>query len=215
MKVLIDTNILISAALSSGGTPFLAYAKAVTHPNHAVVCEQNIDELRRVFNRKFPTKLYAMERFLALALMSIEVVPVPEPEADAEQSVRDAADRPILRAAIACGPDVLLTGDKDFLESGIKHPKIITAAEFLAMKGLDVPPSRAALFSFLHSIPVARPDTPQPIPRTAVTEVAFGRFRRRVWFRCGWDAGHELLKRAVGETVAHYLTSSSSSSGKA
>ena len=45
MKVLIDTNILISAALSSGGTPFLAYAKAVTHPNHAVVCEQNIDEL--------------------------------------------------------------------------------------------------------------------------------------------------------------------------
>ena len=51
MKVLIDTNILISAALSSGGTPFLAYAKAVTHPNHAVVCEQNIDELRRVFNR--------------------------------------------------------------------------------------------------------------------------------------------------------------------
>ena len=67
MKVLIDTNILISAALSAGGTPFLAYAKAVTHPNHAVVCEQNIDELRRVFNRKFPTKLYAMERFLATA----------------------------------------------------------------------------------------------------------------------------------------------------
>ena len=34
MKVLIDTNVLISAALSSSGTPFLAYAKAVTHPNH-------------------------------------------------------------------------------------------------------------------------------------------------------------------------------------
>ena len=28
MKVLIDTNILISAALSAGGTPFLAYVKA-------------------------------------------------------------------------------------------------------------------------------------------------------------------------------------------
>lgn len=78
MKVLIDTNILISAALSAGGTPFLAYVKAVTHPNRAVVCEQNLDELRRVFNRKFPTKLYAMERFLALALTTIEVVPVPE-----------------------------------------------------------------------------------------------------------------------------------------
>ena len=100
MKVLIDTNILISAALSAGGTPFLAYVKAVTHPNRAVVCEQNLDELRRVFNRKFPTKLYAMERFLALALTTIEVVPVPEPEVEAEQEIRDAADRPILRAAI-------------------------------------------------------------------------------------------------------------------
>ena len=133
MKVLIDTNILISAALSSGGTPFLAYVKAVTQPNHAVVCEQNLDELRRVFNRKFPTKLYALDSFLALALMTIEVVPVPEPEIESEQSLRDAADRPILRAAIACGADVLLTGDKDFLESGIKHPKIVTAAEFLNM----------------------------------------------------------------------------------
>ena len=66
--------------------------------------------------------------------MSIEVVPVPEPETDAEQSVRDVADRPILRAAIASGGDVLLTGDKDFLELGIKHPKIMTAAEFLATK---------------------------------------------------------------------------------
>ena len=27
--------------------------------------------------------------------------------------------------------DILLTGDKDFLESSIKHPKILTPAEFL------------------------------------------------------------------------------------
>lgn len=55
MKVLIDTNILISAALSAGGTPFLAYVKAVTHPNRAVVCEQNLDELRR-FQPEVPDK---------------------------------------------------------------------------------------------------------------------------------------------------------------
>lgn len=30
MRVLIDTNVLISAALSSKGTPFKAYVKAVT-----------------------------------------------------------------------------------------------------------------------------------------------------------------------------------------
>lgn len=75
MKILIDTNILISAALSSRGTPFQAYVKAVSYPNSGMICEQNIDELRRIFNRKFPNKLYALEEFLALALPVLEIVP--------------------------------------------------------------------------------------------------------------------------------------------
>ena len=39
-------------------------------------------------------------------------------------------DRPILRAANA---DILLTGDKDFLESGLQYPKIVTASDFVQM----------------------------------------------------------------------------------
>ena len=66
MRVLIDTNILISAALSSQGTPYLAFVKAVSHPNHGLVCEQNIDEMRRIFNRKFPQKIQALEGFCRL-----------------------------------------------------------------------------------------------------------------------------------------------------
>ena len=37
MKVLIDTNILISAALSNNGLPYQAFAKAVSYPNHGVI----------------------------------------------------------------------------------------------------------------------------------------------------------------------------------
>jgi len=44
--------------------------------------------------------------------------------------VRDIFDRPILLAAIIANADVLITGDKDPLESGITHPSIITPAEF-------------------------------------------------------------------------------------
>lgn len=131
MKILIDTNILISAALSSNGTPFKAYVKAVSYPNNGVICEQNIDELRRIFNRKFPKKLYALEEFLALALPVLEIVPTPETEIESEFRIRDVMDRPILRAAIHAKVDVILTGDKDFLESGIKNPQILTATEFL------------------------------------------------------------------------------------
>lgn len=133
MRVLIDTNILISAALYPKGVPFQAYVKAVTVPNKGLVCEQNIDELHRIFNRKFPTRMAALEQFLAIALMTLEVVPTPEKEDPAEQKVRDAMDRHILRAAIQAKADVLLTGDKDFLESGIDNPKIMTAAQFIAV----------------------------------------------------------------------------------
>ena len=48
-----------------------------------------------------------------------------------ESKVRDADDRSILRAAIEANADVLLTGDKDFLESGLKNPMIMTPAAFL------------------------------------------------------------------------------------
>ena len=131
MRVLIDTNILISAILGNG-TPFQAYTKAVSFPHSGVVCTQNIDELRRIFNRKFPNKISAMERFLAMALPALEIVQIPIELAEEEELIRDANDRAIMRAAIAYNVDAILTGDKDFLESGIQHPKIMTAAEFLA-----------------------------------------------------------------------------------
>jgi predicted nucleic acid-binding protein len=104
------------------------------HPNHGMVCDQNIDELRRVYNRKFPHKIQALERFLALALTVLEVVPTPAVDVSDEALVRDVPDRLILRAAVAARADVLVTGDRDFLESGVTNPKIVTAAEFLQME---------------------------------------------------------------------------------
>ena len=129
MKVLIDTNILISAALSNNGIPYQAFVKAVSYPNHGMICEQNIDEMRRIFNRKFPTKIQALESFLSLALLTLKIVPTPIEEQELESKIRDINDRPILRAAISAGVDILLTGDKDFIESGIFNPKIMAATE--------------------------------------------------------------------------------------
>lgn len=131
MKVLIDTNILISAALSNNGLPYQAFVKAVSYPNHGVICEQNIDEMRRIFNRKFPAKIQALESFLSLALLTLEIVPTPIEEQEIESKIRDINDRPILRAAISAGADILLTGDKDFIESEILNPKVMTATEFV------------------------------------------------------------------------------------
>ena len=117
MRILIDTNILISAALNSHGTPYKAYLKAVAYPNKGIICDQNIEELWRIFNRKFPTKISMLEKFLAYSLSVIEVATTPEMEEDAEKLIRDVKDRPILRAALNAKAD----------------PKIMTAAEFLEM----------------------------------------------------------------------------------
>ena len=131
MKVFIDTNVLILAALSQDGVPFAAYVKASSKPNRAVICDQNIDEVQRVFQKKFPSKIAAVQEFFAYALKEIELVAVPSDEVASERLVRDSADRMILRAALRAGADVLLTGDKDLLDAGIMHPAVMTPREFL------------------------------------------------------------------------------------
>ena len=131
MRILIDTNIMISAALWPASKPSLAYFKATNFPYRGLICEQSIDELRRVFNRKFPNRIPVLNTFLSLALLATEVVPVPDKVTELEQKVRDVNDRPILRAAVKADVDILLTGDNDFLEAGLQHPRIINAAAFL------------------------------------------------------------------------------------
>ena len=132
-KVLFDTNILVSAILDNRSTTYQAYSKGVEPPYQGLICEQVFEELRRVFNRKFPNKIAALERFIATSLSILEVIPVPPSKHPDEDLVRDVDDRPILRAAIKADAAILISGDKDFLESGLTSPKIVTAAEFLKM----------------------------------------------------------------------------------
>ena len=72
MRVLIDTNVLISAALNINSVPFQAYVKAASYPNHGLICEQNVDEMKRIFNKKFPNRISSLDKFLSTALLILE-----------------------------------------------------------------------------------------------------------------------------------------------
>ena len=133
MRVMIDTNIFISAALFPKGRAALALLKALTLPYQPVACDYVIDELHRKFQEKFPEKVTELEAFLYSALPFMEVLRTPEDAYEAEGKIRDAKDRPILRAAIAGGADLLLTGDRDFLEASVEEPRIISVSDFLEM----------------------------------------------------------------------------------
>ena len=114
MRVMIDTNIIISAIRNPNGTPFAAYAKAAQPPYKIVLCDQIIDEVRKVFNRKFPDSVSLIERFFTWALFEVVSTPSEDKRAETEDMIRDVKDRPILRAALVSKVDVLITGDKDF-----------------------------------------------------------------------------------------------------
>ncbi|MDR2081156.1 MAG: putative toxin-antitoxin system toxin component, PIN family [Campylobacteraceae bacterium] len=133
MKCLLDTNILISAALFPNSVPAIAFAKAVISPYNAVICEYSIQEFKKVIDVKFAHKRKVFEKFVSEISMSIEFVPTPVSEYESEQKIRDKNDRPILRAAIFHKIDIIITGDKDFLEAGISNPKIVTPSQFLEL----------------------------------------------------------------------------------
>ena len=132
MKVMIDTNIIISAALFPNGRTAQALYKAMSYPYEPILCDYVIDELHRKFIEKFPNKRLEMEAFLFNLVSAITVVKTPDKSNDLEMKIRDPKDRPILRAALEEHADLFLTGDKDFWESSVTDPRIISVHDFLA-----------------------------------------------------------------------------------
>ena len=129
MRVMIDTNIFISAILFPGSLPAELVEK-VLEKHTLVLCSQIIEELHEVFNRKFKNKKEELEKFLTH--LSYELVYTPE-KIDEEKypKIRDEKDLPILASAILADLDYFVTGDKDFFDLDIDRPKIITAKEFI------------------------------------------------------------------------------------
>lgn len=130
MKILIDTNILISALLFPNSKPAKALLAAARY-HEMVLSDQNIQELREVLGRKAPQVLPDAE--VLLAELSYELIPAAY---YAEKLIRDVKDQPILNAAIVANVDIILTGDKDFLSLDMEHPKCMTAAQFLESESL-------------------------------------------------------------------------------
>ena len=131
MKIMIDTNVIISAALFPNGRAAQAFFKALNPPYQPLVCDYIVDELHRKFREKFPERVTELEAFLFSALRHIHLVQTPEEEIQAESAIRDPKDRPILRSALNAHADLFLTGDKDFLESSVSDPRIVGVADFL------------------------------------------------------------------------------------
>lgn len=125
MRILVDTNILISAILFPDSKPAKALLK-VSEKHKMVLCEQNLSEFREVIKRKAPE--YLSDAEVLLSELSYELLPASY---QSGMRIRDPKDQPILNAAILANVDLLITGDKDFLVLDLEQPRCITAAQFL------------------------------------------------------------------------------------
>ena len=127
MRIMIDTNVLISALLFPSEKMNELF-KIITS-NHAMVLSSYVvDELYKVIERKFPTKIQIIEDLLSR--MSYELVYTPKTIKKQLIEIRDKSDYPVIHTAIVEGVDILITGDKDFQNLEIEKPEILTPNEF-------------------------------------------------------------------------------------
>jgi len=139
LKVVIDTNILISSTITSKGKPnqvIKAWEKGLFL---LVISDQILEELRDVAKRErlrnkyrlFPERIHVLAENLKIGVEKI----VPLSEQRLSISSRDAKDNILLACSFGGEADYLVTGDRDLLDlSGnpkLGSLKIVSPKEFL------------------------------------------------------------------------------------
>ena len=133
MKILVDTNILISAVTNENGKPNKVLRHVSQSNDYEIyLTDQNLAEFKEVIERKMPRFKQYIGPFLSK--LNYEVVAtIIDNEA---VTIRDTKDQPILNAAILNDLDIILTGDKDFLSLNLDRPKCLTPADFCEQESI-------------------------------------------------------------------------------
>ena len=131
MKILIDTNVLISA-FAFGGKPLKLIRRLLLGNHILIVTSYVVGEFHEIVRRKWPARaneLYA--RFLKADFLFLQS------SAAQYGSLRGKKDIPVLSDAVYYNVDVILSGDKDFLEAGLERPAVKSVAELWDFLGYD------------------------------------------------------------------------------
>ena len=132
MRIMLDTNVLLSAILFPSER-MNRMMRCIFEEHRLVLSSFVVDELGYVIRRKFPAKAAAQ----MLSAMSYELVYTPRIMDQTLFAIRDPKDYPVLYTAMVEDVDVLITGDKDFAEIQVERPEICTPAEFMRRCGIN------------------------------------------------------------------------------
>ena len=126
MRILIDTNVLVSAFVFGGKAGTLM--NILFGSNHILLVSDYVDaEFKAILEMKWSDrseKIYSLYHTLPFVFC----------ESSSRQfggHLRDEKDIPVLRDALFHHVDVILTGDKDFIDAGLEHPLVLSPSMFL------------------------------------------------------------------------------------
>lgn len=131
MKVVLDTNVLLSGLMLPESLPGRIVAAWRAASFTLVLSEPMLQEIRRVLaypkiSRRIGWDDQTMDTFVLMLRLHAESVAIEGVQAHVPS---DPMDNTILATLIASEADVLVTGDGDLLELRDQYP-IVTAAEF-------------------------------------------------------------------------------------
>lgn len=133
MKVVLDTNVLVSALVFPGGLPEQVYGLALEGEIDLVTSSPLLIELARVLAVKFGWARSRIDRALTQALRVAELV---EPTATINEVRADPADNRVLEAAAEGKADVIVSGDRHLLRlKAWRSISIESPAAFIARLG--------------------------------------------------------------------------------
>lgn len=128
MRVVFDTNILVSALVFPGGRGEAALARVLEETDALLIAKAILDELLGVLARKFSRSAEELAR-TALFLSDIAVSVRPRRRL---RVVKDEPDNRILECAIAGRADAIVTGDRALLAlRTYRDVRILSLREYL------------------------------------------------------------------------------------
>lgn len=128
MRVVVDTNIFVSALAIHGGQAERALDRILEGRDDLIVSKAILRELVDVLGRKFG---HDAEQLARAALFVADLAEVVQPRTRATVQ-SDERDNDVLECALAGKADLIVTGDREMLRLGEhRGARIVTLREYL------------------------------------------------------------------------------------
>jgi putative PIN family toxin of toxin-antitoxin system len=128
MKVVFDTNILVSALVFPGGRADIALRRIIEEKDQLLLSKPILDELLGILARKFSRDAEELAH-VAVFLSDLSVVVKPRRKFAV---LADEPDNRILECAVTGGADAIVTGDKALLAiKNFRKVKLLNLRDYL------------------------------------------------------------------------------------